>query len=365
MTGGQYTAQVNEGFPMSDSTERYRMPPEWAPHQGTWFSWPHNRETWPGCLEEAEAALAQAVVALAEGETVHINVLDAAHRAAVAARFAKTVAPERLRFHAIVTNDAWCRDHGAIFAYDSSGALVALDFRFNAWGEKYGPFDADDAAAAKMADALGVRTVRIEHVLEGGSIDVNGAGSVLTTEQCLLNPNRNPQLTRADIEAMLGRYLATPNVLWLGDGIVGDDTDGHIDDLTRFVDETTLVTVVESNPRDANHAALAENLKRLDGVRLSDGRAPTVIELPMPGALIHGDRGRLPASYANFYIGNEVVIVPVFNAPQDAQAIDVLTSCFRSRRIVPIDCRALVVGLGTLHCLTQQVPVSWAASPPE
>jgi agmatine deiminase len=338
--------------------DRYHMPPEWAPHQGTWLSWPHNRETWPGCLSEAEAALTLAVVALAEGETVHINVLDAAHRAAVAARFAKTVAPERLKFHLIPTNDAWCRDHGAIFAFDSNGELVALDFRFNAWGEKYRPFDADDAAAARMAAALGVRTVRIDRVLEGGSIDVNGAGAVLTTEQCLLNANRNPQMTRRDIEAMLARYLGAPDVFWLGDGIVGDDTDGHIDDLTRFVDETTLVTVIEPNARDANHVALAENRKRLDGLRRSDGRALSVVELPMPSPLIHGDRGRLPASYANFYIGNDVVIVPVFSAPQDAQAIDVLSNCFRSRRVVPIDCRALVVGLGTLHCLTQQVPVS-------
>ncbi len=354
----QYNAPSNEETVMPGSTDRYRMPPEWAPHQGTWLSWPHNRATWPGCLAEAEAALTEAVIALAAGETVHINVLDAAHRDAVAARFAKTTPPYRVLFHLIPTNDAWCRDHGAIFAYDSNDALVALDFRFNAWGEKYRPFDADDAAAGRMADALGVPIVRIERVLEGGSIDVNGAGAVLTTEQCLLNPNRNPQLARGDIEAMLGRYLGASDVLWLGDGIVGDDTDGHIDDLTRFVNETTVVTVVEANARDANHAALAANRARLDGLRLSDGRALSIVELPMPSPLIHGDRGRLPASYANFYIGNDVVILPVFSAPQDAQAIDVLANCFPSRRIVPIDCRALVVGLGTLHCLTQQVPVS-------
>jgi agmatine deiminase len=340
---------------MPESTDRYRMPPEWSPHQGTWLSWPHNRVTWPGCLPEAEAALAQAVVALADAETVHINVLDTAHRAAVADRFAKTVAPERLRFHVIPTNDAWCRDHGAIFALDSKDALVALDFRFNAWGEKYAPHDADDAVAARMADALGVPVIRIDRVLEGGSIDVNGAGAVLTTEQCLLNPNRNPQMARGDIETMLGRYLGARDVLWLGDGIVGDDTDGHIDDLTRFADETTLLTVVEANPRDANHAALTANRKRLDGLRLADGRALSIVELPMPRPLIHGDRGRLPASYANFYIGNEVVVVPVFDAPQDARAIDVLANCFRSRRIVPIDCRALVVGLGTLHWLGRLV----------
>ncbi len=345
---------------MPDSMDRYRMPPEWAPHQGTWLSWPHNRDTWPGCLAEAEAALAEAVVALAEGETVHINVLNAAHRATVAKRFSGTVARERLQFHLIETNDAWCRDHGAIFAYDADDQLVALDFRFNAWGTKYRPYDADDAAARRMADALGVKTIRIERVLEGGSIDVNGAGALLTTRQCLLNPNRNPQLDRTAIEAMLSRYLGGSDVLWLGDGIVGDDTDGHIDDLTRFVDETTVVTVVEANPADPNHAALTENLELLRQLRLADGRALTIIELPLPD-LVRGTGSRLPASYANFYIGNDVIVLPVFDAPQDAHAIAALTVCFPTRRIVPIDSRALVVGLGTFHCLTQQIPVQLAA----
>ena len=340
---------------MPEPTDRYRMPPEWALHQGTWLSWPHNRETWPGCLADAEAALTQAAIALTDGETVHINVLDAAHRAAVATRFDGLVAPERVRFHLIPTNDAWCRDHGAIFAFDAAAELVALDFRFNAWGEKYRPFDADDAAARRMADALGVKTVRVDRVLEGGSIEVNGAGAVLTTEQCLLNPNRNPQMTRADIEAMLARYLDTPQVLWLGDGIVGDDTDGHIDDLTRFVDDATVVTVVERNEEDPNHRPLVENLERLRQLRLADGRALSIIELPMPDP-VHGIRGRLPASYANFYVGNDVVVLPVFAAPQDAHAIDVLANCFPTRRVVPIDSRALVVGLGTFHCLTQQIP---------
>lgn len=342
---------------MPDSFDRYRMPPEWAPHQGTWLSWPHNRETWPGCLAEAQAALTQAVVALADAETVHINVQDDAHRAVVAKRFDASVAPERIRFHVIPTNDAWCRDHGAIFAFDAAYELVALDFRFNAWGEKYTPYDADDAAAHRMADALGVRTIRIDRVLEGGSIEVNGAGTVLTTEQCLLNANRNPQMGRGDIEAMLERYLGVSQVVWLGDGIVGDDTDGHVDDLTRFVDDTTLITVVEADTRDANHRPLAQNLERLKQLRLADGGKPSIFELPLPDP-VYGIRGRLPASYANFYIGNGVVILPLFNAPQDARAIDALQSCFPTRRIVPIDCRSLVVGLGTFHCLTQQIPAT-------
>ena len=346
---------------MSEPNRRYRMPPEWTPHQGTWLSWPHNVETWPGCLPEAEAALERAVVALAGGEVVHINVLDAAHEATLRRRFAASVAPERIRFHRIVTDDAWCRDHGAIFAYDDADALVALDFSFNAWGGKYLPYDADAAAARRMAAALGVPRVAIDRVLEGGSIEVNGAGCVLTTEQCLLNPNRNPTLSRADVEAMLDRYLGAPQVVWLGEGIVGDDTDGHIDDLTRFVAEATVVTVVEPNRADPNHAPLAQNLERLRGVRLRDGRALTIVELPMPDP-VHGARGRLPASYANFYVGNDAVILPVFAAPQDARAIDVLANCFPTRRVVPIDARALVVGLGTFHCLTQQIPSPRRAS---
>jgi agmatine deiminase len=332
----------------------FRMPPEWAPHQGTWLSWPHNRETWPGCLEDAEAALTEAVIALAPGEIVHINVLDARHRAAVLQRFAGRVAPGRVRCHTIATDDAWCRDHGPTFAFDARNELVALDFRFNAWGGKY-PFHLDDATPAQMAAALGVPNIAVEMVFEGGSIEVNGAGCVLTTEQCLLNPNRNPNMTRADVEAALCRYLGVTQVLWLGDGIVGDDTDGHVDDLTRFVAAATVVTVVEDDRDDANHGALADNLDRLRNMRLADGRSLSIIELPMPDPVL-GERGRLPASYANFYVGNDVVLLPVFDCAQDAQAIATLARCYPSRNIVAIDCRALVVGLGTLHCLTQQIP---------
>jgi agmatine deiminase len=298
--------------------------------------------------------LTDAVVALAAGEVVHINVLDAAHRSAVAERFTGRVPPGSVLTHEIATDDAWCRDHGAIFIADERGERVALNFRFNAWGGKY-PFERDNAVPAQMAAVVGAPVVTVDVVLEGGSIDVNGAGVVLTTEQCLLNPNRNPTLQRADIEAALCRYLGVTQVLWLGDGIVGDDTDGHVDDLTRFVAETSVVTVVEPNRNDANYVALADNLERLRQMRLADGRKLTIFELPMP-APVFGERGRLPASYANFYIGNRVVLLPVFDCPQDAQAIDTLAHCFPKRRIVPIDCRSVVEGLGTLHCLTQQVP---------
>ncbi len=339
---------------MVNSSSVFRMPAEWEPHQATWMSWPHNERTWPGCLEEAQAALTQAVIALAPGEEVHINVLDAAHGAVVMQRFAGQIPAGRVHVHTISTDDAWCRDHGAIVAFDANDQRVALQFRFNAWGGKY-PHAADARVAAQMAAVLGLGTVAVDLVLEGGSIEVNGAGAVLTTEQCLLNPNRNPQLSRAAIEASLRAHLGVTEVLWLGDGIVGDDTDGHVDDLTRFVGRATVLTVVESDPQDANFDALRDNLQRLRRMSLADGTPLSVIEMPMPTAVI-GKAGRLPASYANFYVGNEVVLAPVFDCPRDADAIDALTYCYPTRRIVPIDCRALVVGLGTLHCLTQQIP---------
>jgi agmatine deiminase len=331
------------------------MPPEWAPHLGTWFSWPHNPETWPGHLPEAERGLARAIAVLTRHEPVYINVLSTAHADHVRTLLAPSADLAAVSFEIIPTNDAWCRDHGAIFVHDAAGHLTALDFGFNAWGGKYPPFDLDNAVPPQMAARLGIPVVQVDHILEGGSIDVNGAGVLLTTEQCLLNPNRNPGRTRAEIEDLLARYLGASHIFWLGDGIVGDDTDGHVDDITRFVAEDLVVTVMEPDRKDANHRPLAENRERLKDLRLADGRRPRIIELPMPTPVYHGDQ-RLPASYANFYIGNGVVLVPVFGCAHDASALDLLTACFPDREVVGIDCRSVVVGLGTLHCLSQQVP---------
>lgn len=342
------------------AAEGYRMPPEWAPHQATWFSWPHNPDTWPGgCLEAAEYALAGAVAALAEGETVRINVLDERHERHVAGLLAGRVDPRRVQLHTVQTNDAWCRDHGAIFVTrpEEQAPVLALDFGYNAWGGKYPPFDLDNAVPRQMARLLDVPCRTVEMILEGGSIDVNGAGALLTTEQCLLNPNRNPGLSRAGIELCLRENLGIGQILWLGEGIAGDDTDGHVDDLTRFVAEDTVVTVVEDDPADANYAALLANRERLATMRLADGRPLKVIDLPMPEPVLRGD-DRLPASYANFYTGNRVVLLPVFGGPRDEEAAATIARCFPGRRVVGIDCRDLVVGLGTLHCLTQQVPAA-------
>jgi agmatine deiminase len=335
----------------------YRMPPEWAPHQATWFSWPSNPDTWPGHLAAAELALVGAVAALTEGETVRINVQNERHERHVAGLLSGRVNPQRVQLHRIPTNDAWCRDHGAIFVTrpGAEAPLLALDFGYNAWGGKYPPFDLDDAVPPQMAGVLGIPHETVDIILEGGSLDVNGAGTLLTTEQCLLNANRNPRLSRADIERRLCDNLGVQQILWLAEGIEGDDTDGHVDDLTRFVAEDTVVTVVEDDPADLNYAALRENRERLAGMRLPDGRSLKVVELPMPQPVFRGEE-RLPASYANFYLGNRVVLLPVFGCPSDEEAAATIARCFPGRRVMGINCRDIVVGLGTLHCLTQQVP---------
>lgn len=335
----------------------YRMPPEWEPHQATWLSWPHKRESWPGAFEHAEPAMVQAVAALASSETVRINVLDARHEAHVLGLLAAgDVDLRQLVFHHFPTDDAWCRDHGAIFVTRPGTApLLALDCGFNAWGGKYPPWDLDNDIPRQMAQTLGVPRFEAGLILEGGSIEVNGAGSVLTTEQCLLNPNRNPTLDRSQIEQALGALLGVSQVLWLEEGIVGDDTDGHIDDITRFVSRDTVVTAVEHDRADANHDPLQRNLERLREMRLADGSPIRIVELPMPRPVMH-EGERLPASYANFYVANSVVLMPAFADPADALAAQVLSGCFPGRRVVPIDCRKLVVGLGAFHCLTQQLP---------
>ncbi len=335
------------------------MPAEWAPHHATWFSWPHNPETWPDQLEGAERALALAVAELSREEQVYLNVLSEAHAAHVAALLPASTRRDAVHFEIVPTNDAWCRDHGAIFVVADDGALTALNFGFNAWGGKYPPYDLDDAVPPQMASRLGVPVVTVNTVLEGGSIDVNGAGAVLTTRACLLNPNRNPGRPGGRsieaMEALLAQYLGAEQIFWLGDGIVGDDTDGHVDDITRFVGEARVVTALEADPGDPNYAPLMENREALEHFRLRDGRSLDVVELPMPDAVTVAGQ-RLPASYANFYIANALVLVPVFGCDRDAEALTILEGCFPDRRVVGINCRDVVVGLGALHCLSQQVP---------
>ena len=341
----------------------YRMPAEWEPHQATWVSWPHNRETWPGKFADIVSTFAKMVALLSRSESVRINVNDAAMEAEARRLLKQAGAAGDVRFHHFGTNDAWCRDHGALFvtrdrSADAEGhrPLAAVDWEYNAWGGKYPPFDLDDRIPAQMAAALGVPRFEAGMVLEGGSIDVNGQGLLLTTESCLLNKNRNRRLSRERIEARLGEMLGLSKILWLAEGIAGDDTDGHVDDVARFVSPDTIVTVVEEDPADENFAMLQRNLGRLKELKGLDGQPLNVVELPMPPATVYEGQ-RLPASYANFYIANTLVLVPFFNHKRDELAAETLQALFPDREVVGLDCSDLIWGFGAIHCLTQQVPL--------
>jgi agmatine deiminase len=296
---------------------------------------------------------------LADHEEVHINVAGPEMEHDVRRLLADEGAGSgNFFFHYNPTNDAWCRDHGPIFVHrpaDGGREEAVIDWVFNAWGGKYPPYDLDDVVPTRIAAELGVPVFHPGVVMEGGSVDVNGRGTLLTTEACLLNRNRNPQLGRTDIEQYLRAYFGVSHILWLGEGIVGDDTDGHVDDLTRFVDPTTVVTVVEDDPSEENYEPLQDNLERLNRMTDQDGRPLRVVTLPMPRPT-YRDGQRLPASYANFYIANGIVLLPTYDPERDEQARATLQSLFPGREVIGMDCTDLVWGLGAFHCVTQQWP---------
>jgi len=336
------------------------MPAEWEPHRGTWLSWPHKEASWPGKFTPVPRIFARMVGLLADHEEIHINVAGPAMEQEVRRLLTDCGTDTgNVFFHFHPTNDAWCRDHGPIFVqrFDPDPPQAIIDWGFNAWGGKYPPYDLDDVIPTRIAEELTLPVFQPKIVLEGGSIDVNGRGTLLTTESCLLNPNRNPTLTRPEIEAFLRAYLGVRHILWLGDGIVGDDTDGHIDDLTRFVDDRTVVTVVEDNPADENYEPLQKNLERLESMTDQDGVPLRVVTLPMPRGLWHEGQ-RLPASYANFYVANGLVLLPTYDPARDEEAQATLQQLFPSREVVGIDCTDLVWGLGAFHCVTQQWPAT-------
>ena len=341
---------------------RFRMPAEWETHRGTWLAWPHRRSDWPGRFAPIPWVYGEIVRTLSRFEEVNLVVTGPDQRDS-ARRVLAGVGADlgRVFFHVCPNDRGWLRDSGPIFVRDESGRKVALDWGFTAWA-KYPDWHLDDRVPGCVAGVRGVPTVRPRVrgwrvVLEGGSIDVNGRGTMLTTEECLLSTvqHRNPPLTREDYEAVFAEYLGVRKVVWLARGIVGDDTHGHIDDLARFVGPRTVVAVVERNLVDENYLILQENLERLKAATDADGNRLEVVELPMPAPLVF--RGvRLPASYANFYVGNGVVIVPTFNDPADRTALGVLADVFPDRDVIGIHCVDLVWGLGTLHCMTQQEP---------
>ena len=366
----------------------FRMPAEWEPHAATWLAWPHNRNDWPGKFEPIPWVYAEIIRYLARHERVEVIVNDITAEKKVRKILELANAwSENVSFRRWPTNRVWTRDSGCTFvvsnghvrtaAFDrppeqssqrtskntrrSNGSLASVKWRFNAWAkysnwkldEKIGSLMAKAASAEKIPAVCGKQCV----VLEGGSIDVNGCGTLLTTEECLLSKvqQRNPRMRRGDYENVFADYLGIKNVIWLASGIAGDDTHGHVDDLTRFVTPDTVVAVVESDPKDPNYEPLRENIRRLREAADQDGKPLAIVELPMPAPVIFEKR-RLPASYANFYIANEVVLVPVFNDPNDRFALDILADLFPDREVVGIYCGDLVWGFGTIHCMTQQQP---------
>jgi agmatine deiminase len=338
------------------------MPAEWEPHAATWLAWPHNKEDWPGKFGPIPWVFADIIRWLAQHERVRLLVKTDTEKKDARDILKRAGADlKKIDFYVTPTDRIWLRDSGAIFVRDSEKKLAMLDWRFNAWA-KYKNHKLDDKVPEHMAAELGYPAIQPMHknkrvVLEGGSIDVNGKGTLLTTEECLLSQiqERNPSFTRADYETVFEKYLGISQVIWLGDGIVGDDTHGHVDDLARFTDASTVVTVVEKDKRDDNYARLADNLKRLKRARDQNGKQLNVVELPMPKPLFFEGQ-RLPASYANFYIANKLVIVPTFNDPNDRLALNVLSELFPGREVVGIHCGDFIWGLGTLHCMSQQEP---------
>lgn len=336
------------------SQSGYRWPAEWEPHVATWLSWPHNRNTWPGAFEPIPRVWQALVEALSKHELVRIvatgdPLLEARQM---------TGHLSHVEYFDIPTNDSWARDHGPIFLQGQKGSRpLLLDFEYNAWGGKYPPFDLDNQVPKRIAERLDYWRISPGIVLEGGSLDGNGLGTILTSEQCLLNPNRNPGLSRPDIERYLADYLSARKVIWLGNGIEGDDTDGHIDELARFVSPRIIVAAIESDPAEPNFEPLQDNLARLLAATDQDGRPFEVVPLALPSPLYHGEQ-RLPACYLNFYIANDVVIVPTFGIPEDQAALGTLSQLFPGREVIALYARDLVWGLGAFHCITQQQPKS-------
>jgi len=339
------------------STSGFHSPAEWHKHTATWLSWPHKEASWPGKIDLIYPRYCEFIKVISEGELVRINVKN--EQMAAFAKQQLLVAGvdlRRIEFFEFETNDAWCRDHGPAFLINTETKQKAIvDWGYNAWGNKYPPFDLDDVIPTKIGERFGLPVYHPGIVMEGGSVDFNGAGTLITSTACLLNVNRNPHLNQQQIEEYLQNYYGVEQVLWVGEGIIGDDTDGHIDDTVRFVNEDTVVTVIEEDKNDANYQLLQDNLEMLKKMRLPNGKQLNIVELPMPREVIYEDQ-HLPASYANFYIANSAVVMPTFRCDRDAIALDILQGCFPDRKVVGIDSTDIIWGLGSFHCLSQQEP---------
>jgi len=335
----------------------FYMPAEWHVHKATWLAWPHNELTWPERIEKLEENYIEIVKALHTGEIVNVLVNDKKSEDKVKGLLSKAgIDLGNVIIHKIQTGDAWIRDYGSNFLISRKDKKIVMnDWNFNAWGNKYEHSEQDDIIPLKINKILNLKLFSPGIILEGGSIDVNGNGSILTTKQCLLNKNRNPHLSQEQIESYLKKYLGVSNIIWLNRGIEGDDTDGHIDDIARFVDEKTIACAYEENKSDDNFSALDENFKILESAKSENGKRFSIVKLPMPEP-VYSDGMRLPASYVNFYIGNKAVLVPTFSQKNDKIAMDILQGLFPRLKIVGINCLDMVYGHGAIHCLTQQEP---------
>ena len=339
------------------SGSQLRWPAEWEHQEAVWLSWPHRQDLWQGGLHELLTRYAELAAAISHHAEVRINAAATLHDSICQLLKQRGVANFRLYDHP--TNDVWCRDHGAIFTRRADGKMQVANWKFNAWGGKFAPWDLDDAIPDHMANTLGLPQLKSHYYLEGGAIEGNGEGLILTTEAVLLNPNRNPDCSKREMEEELHRMLGTTHVFWLGKGIEGDDTDGHIDDMVRFVNRSAVVSIVEPDSRSPHYRNLAENNERLQDLRTPSGSRVEIIPLPMPRPLVAQDwrLEQLPASYANFLICNEAVIVPIFmQNKEDDCALGILRECFPGKQVIGIDARRLVIEGGAIHCITQQQP---------
>ncbi len=336
----------------------YFFPAEWHPHTATWLSWPHKEASWPGKINTIFEPYCKFIKAITEGEKICINVANETMKnSAIEHLLQHSVNLNKIEFYTHPTNDAWCRDHGPAFIINpKENKKAIIDWNYNAWGNKYPPYDLDDIIPTLIGEKLQLQVFKPNIIMEGGSVDFNGAGTLITSTACLLNPNRNSQLNQSQIETYLSNYYGVNQILWIDEGIIGDDTDGHIDDTVRFINEDTVLAAVEENLTDDNYFLLQKNLKQLQEMRLLNGKQLNIIELPMPSKPIVWDNQRLPASYANFYIANAIVAVPTYRDMNDDKALSIIERCFPNKKVIGIDSTDVIWGLGSWHCLSQQEP---------
>ena len=340
----------------------FRMPPEWEEHEATWISWPFDDQLWEGHLEAVRENVAGLVATILRFEPVRLNVRDEESENDARRRLAAAGADtSRLHFHRVALNDAWFRDNGPLFVRDGDGKVAMVDWVFNAWGEKYEPWDADDAAPVAVAETLGMKRFEVPIVMEGGALEINGRGVCLTTRSCLLSQHRNPEMTQDEYERVLHAQLGVMHVCWLEGGLRDDHTDGHIDTIVRFADDRTVLCAVEEDEDDPNHGTLQHNKQLLENMRDHDGNPCEVVELPLPRKKPRLGGKRLPLTYANFYIGNGFVAVPTYEDENDERALEIIDRHFPGREVVGLDAQGLITGGGAFHCITQQQPAGEVA----